>query len=97
MRYYELAELDAPPRPVGDTAMEFPPSLERRRIRGRIVVLVELGREGEVEDAHIDSSSLASFDDFVLGEVRKWRFTPPTREGRPVKARARVPLEIRIR
>jgi outer membrane biosynthesis protein TonB len=49
-----------------------------------------------VLDVKVDSSSLPAFDDFVRGEVAKWRFTPPTRQGLPVKAQARLPIPIQI-
>jgi len=60
------------------------------------VLLLELDPEGKVLDARIDSSDLPRFDQFVLHAVRDWRFTPPTRDGRPVRARARLPIPIQI-
>jgi TonB family protein len=96
LRIYETADLDRPPRVLSDTQLDFPERLLKRRTRGKIVLSVNLSREGDVVDAQVDSSTLSRFDDFVLGEVEKWKFTPPTRSGRPVKARTQVPLNIRI-
>ena len=48
-------------------------------------------------DVEVSSSNLPRFDDFVLREVRGWKFTPPTKEGKPVNAVARLPIPIRIR
>ena len=63
---------------------------------GTIVLLLKLNDEGDVLDVEIDSSNLPAFDAFVLGEVKRWRFTPPTQNGQPVKAKARLPIPIRI-
>jgi TonB family protein len=96
-RVYDWTDLDRAPSVLSDTELDFPEHLRKRRARGKIVLSVDLTREGEVAEAQIDSSTLSRFNDFVLGEVGKWRFTPPRRLGRPVKARTRVPLNIRIR
>ena len=48
---------------------------------------MHLSREGEVVDVQIDSSTLLRFNDFDLGEVGTWKFTPPTRNGHFMKAR----------
>ena len=93
---YDWTDLDRAPRVLSDTELDFPAHLLKRRARGKIVLSVNLTREGDVADVQIDSSTLSRFNDFVLGEVEKWKFTPPTRRGRPVKARTHVPLNIRI-
>ena len=66
-------------------------------MNGRVVLFVKLDENGEVLDVQLDRSNLPQFDAFVLGEVRDWRFTPPTQQGRPVKAMARLPIPINIR
>jgi protein TonB len=94
--FVDFLELDRMPRPIGVTGFDFPRHLRRQKVRGRIVLLIKLDEKGQVLDVQLDSSDLPAFDDFVLSEVRRWRFTPPTRQGRPVKARARLPIPIRI-
>jgi TonB family protein len=89
-------ELDEAPRPVSTARFDFPRDLLRRHVDGRVVVLLELSDRGEVLDASVESSSLPDFDPYVLEAVRAWRFTPPTRDGRPVHAQARLPIPIRI-
>jgi TonB family protein len=65
-------------------------------VRGEIVLLLELDPTGGVADVRIDSSDLPDFDRFVADEVRSWRFSPPTRQGRPVRAWARLPIPIHV-
>jgi TonB family protein len=66
-------------------------------VSGRIVLMLELSEAGKVLSVEIDSSDLPEFEDFVASAVRSWRFTPPTRGGRPVEAWARLPIPIRVR
>jgi membrane peptidoglycan carboxypeptidase len=93
---HDVVDLDQPPRPLGRHGFEFPTRLRREKVDGELVLLLELGRDGEVLDVRVDSSDLPEFDDFVAREVRSWRFTTPTLDGRPVNARARLPIAIQI-
>ena len=92
----DFSNLDQIPRPIGVTGLNFPRRLKKKKVSGEIVLLLKLDETGRVLDVQIDSSDLPSFNNFVLGEVSDWRFTPPTQMGRPVKAEARLPIPIRI-
>jgi TonB family protein len=92
----ELDGLDQMPRPIGVANLDFPRWLLRKKVSGRIVLLLDLDREGQVLDVQIDSSDLPDFNDFVSSEVKTWKFTPPTRRGHPVRAEARLPIPIEI-
>jgi protein TonB len=94
--FLDFSQLDQTPRPVGVFGFNFPRRLLREPARGRIVLLIKLSHAGEVLDVQIDSSNLPRFDDFVVGEVKGWKFTPPTKNGQPVNAVARLPIPIRI-
>jgi len=95
-RMYEAHELDQMPRPVGDPSIDLPLRLRRSRANGKIVVLLELDSNGDISNAEIDSSDLPRFNKFVLKQVKNWKFTPPTQGGRPVHARTRLPIPIRV-
>lgn len=84
------------PRPLGVAGFEFPRRLLRKKVDGRIVLLLKLSEEGRVLDVQVDSSDLPDFDAFVSREVRDWQFTPVVQEGHPIEARARLPIPIRI-
>jgi TonB family protein len=90
-------ELDQSPRPIGVAALEFPRHLRHKKVNGKVVLLLELSADGEVMDAKIDSSDLPAFNEFVAKTVKGWRFTPPTQGGRPVEAKARLPIPIQVR
>jgi periplasmic protein TonB len=94
--FVDFSNLDQVPRPIGVSGFNFPRRLLRKKVSGKVVLLVKLNAAGEVLEARVDSSTLPEFDDFVAGEVRRWRFTPPTVQGRPVKAMARLPIPIQI-
>ncbi len=94
--FVDFSNLDQVPRPIGVTGLNFPPRLLRKKVSGKIVLMLKLSSEGKVMDVEVASSTLPAFDDFVSGEVRRWKFTPPTQQGRPVNAQARLPIPIQI-
>jgi protein TonB len=94
--FVDFSELDQLPRPIGVSGFNFPRRLKKNKVSGKIYLMIQLDERGNVTTAEVDSSSLPEFDDFVAGEVRGWRFTPPTKGGEPVKAQARLPIPINI-
>ena len=95
--FVDFSDLDQLPRPIGVSGFRFPSRLKRKKASGKIVLIIKLDRDGSVINAEIDQSNLPKFNDFVRNEVASWKFTPPTRNGQPVKAHARLPIPIRIR
>ena len=94
--FVDFSDLDQIPRPIGVSGFNFPRRLRQQKVNGQIVLLLRLDENGQVLEAEIDDSDLPRFESFVLNEVKGWRFTPPTQDGRPVKAKARLPIPIRI-
>lgn len=94
--FVDFSSLDQMPRPIGVSGFNFPARLLKKKVSGKIVLLLKLSPEGKVLEVQVDSSTLPEFDDFVAGEVRRWKFTPPTQEGRPVNAQARLPIPITV-
>jgi protein TonB len=95
--FVDFSDLDQVPRPVAGSRLDFPNRLMRKSVSGQIVVLLKLGEDGEVLDVQLQQSDLPQFDDVVLGQVSKWRFTPPTQGGKPVRAQASLPIPIHIK
>jgi len=86
------------PRRTSSCSPEFPRRLKQKPANGRVVLLIKLDEEGQVVEAAVESSNLPEHDPFVLSafQSRKCRFTAPTKNGRPVRAQARLPIPIRI-
>jgi peptidoglycan glycosyltransferase len=93
----DAAELDEMLRPIVGGEIDLPRRLLRRRVEGQIVFAIELNRAGEVVALQVDSSNLPAFEKFVSQQVRSWKFTPPTRAGQPVEARAKLPISITLK
>ena len=94
--FVDFSNLDQTPRPIGVSGFNFPRRLRKKKVNGRVVLLIKLDERGRVLEVDLDNSTLPAFDNFVMGEVKKWKFTPPTQQGKPVKAKARLPIPINI-
>ena len=94
--FVDFSDLDQVPRPMPGSSLDFPRRLKRKPVNGRVVLLIKIGEDGRVLEAKVESSNLPDFEPIVEGQVSKWRFTPPTKEGTPVRAQARFPVPIRI-
>ena len=94
--FVDFSDLDQAPRPLPGSTLKFPRRLKRKAVTGRVILLVKLEETGRVLEAIVESSDLPEFEKIVARQVAEWRFTPPTRDGRPVRAQARFPIPIRI-
>ena len=94
--FVDFSDLDQVPKPLPGSKLDFPRRLKKKKVSGRVVLLIKLSETGEVLETEIESSNLPAFENIVAKLVRKWRFTPPTQNGTPVRAQARFPIPIRI-
>ena len=94
--FIDFSDLDQVPRPMPGSNLDFPRRLKRKAVSGRVVLLIKLDEQGRVIKSTVESSTLPEFERIVASQVAKWRFTPPTRQGEPVRAQARFPVPIKI-
>ena len=82
-----------PPEPVSTPAPRYPSAALRRGIGGTARIRVTVAVDGSVERLELaDGSGNRDLDRAALETVRRWRFQPATRNGRPVSAEVVVPI-----
>lgn len=82
---------------LSNPAPAYPPMSRRRREEGQVLLAVSVGVEGAAEQVEIhESSGFRRLDEAALQAVRRWRFVPAQREGRPVAAQVVVPIIFRL-
>jgi protein TonB len=64
------------------------------RISGTVLIGLVVGSNGEPRDVHVVKSLEKDIDESAVNAVRKWRFEPAKKEGKPVAVR--VTVEIRF-
>jgi TonB-like protein len=85
---YSIEDKDViPPMPVDQTMPAMPPDI-RLLIKGtRTTGIIDLviDEAGRVVDATLRQSLNAGFDPVMLRSVRRWKYTPATKDGTPVR------------
>ncbi len=87
-----LADLDQRPRPIFQTAPNYPQELRKRNLEGSVQVVFLVDREGKVVGPKVEKSTNPSFDRPALEAVRQWKFEAGTRNGEKVSFKMRVPI-----
>ena len=88
---------DASPIASSQVLPKYPASALRAGETGTVLVLASIDRTGvPIEVSLDDRSGNRDFDRSALQAVRQWRFQPALRDGKPVAATVRVPVEFAL-
>jgi TonB family protein len=85
-----------PARVIFQVHPMYPYAMARYGIRGEVVIDFVVDEQGQVRNTVIFQSDNPAFDEPALTALRKWKFQPATRDGRPVKSSQRVPMVFRM-
>ena len=91
---YSIGELDRKPRLIRNPSVSFPRSI-RNASSGRVVVRVAILPSGRSQYVSLISSTHPELVSLARRIANGSRFTPPTRQGRPVKAVMIWPITIK--
>ena len=84
---FDSEALDRPLTPLSQSPFIYPLRAKRLGIEGWVKVKLLISRDGTVEQVHIlDAEPLEMFEDTVERGIRRWRFTPGTVQGQPVRS-----------
>lgn len=90
--------IDSPPVPVSSPAPQYPRAALRRRESGNVLLRVHVGADGVPYAVDLVSGSGSRhLDRAATDAVRKWRFRPAMRDGRPVSGAVQVPISFNPR
>lgn len=85
--------VDSPPVVVSNPAPTYPRAALRRRESGTVVLRVRVDPGGVPADVSLVQGSGSRYLDRAASEaVRRWRFRPAMRDGRPVSGEVQVPI-----
>jgi len=87
------------PRPLqgSSPAPDYPASARRSGLEGLVKLRVSVSAEGAAEAIEIEvSSGHAALDRAAVDAVRRWRFEPARRDGRPIAGQILVPVRFRL-
>ncbi len=96
-RIYRMSSEIAAPALVQNSAPRYPEIDARLRREGRVVLLLVVERDGAVSSAKVLRSASKSMDQAAVDAVKKWRYSPATLNGRPVRVSLVVGVDFALR
>ncbi|MFQ3270298.1 MAG: protein TonB [Lentimonas sp.] len=87
LEIFELGDVDSAPKPLTQIRFSYPAAAKRRGIKGVVKIEYIVNENGRVEHITIIKSPHPSLADATGNVIRRVRFTPATKDGRPVKVR----------
>jgi TonB family protein len=84
VEYKEFAQRGLATRALEKPAPRYPKSMIDEGRSGAVKLRILIDTNGAVVDAKALSSTHPNFEPAAIAAVRKWRYSPPTLEGKPV-------------
>lgn len=88
------ADATTPPHVLEHVDPVYPPAKLADGIDTTVILLITVEKDGSVSEATVAESGGAEFDEAALAAARRWRFSPASRGGAPIRARIRVPFHF---
>ncbi len=90
-------EVDEYPEPIVYVQPEYPKEALEKGLEGKVLVEAVIDENGNVIDARIKYSDNEIFNEAALAAMRKMKFKPAKRNGRPVKVRVIQPFTFKLK
>jgi periplasmic protein TonB len=75
----------------------YPDSAKKAQLEDQVIVRYVIGKDGRVSDVQIIShANNPVFDESVLDAIRKWRFRPMVKEGKPVEVAHELAINFEL-
>jgi len=87
------SQLDSQPQATNRASPRLNPDL-RKQIKGKVEVLLIIGKDGAVQKAEILSTPNPAANAACIEAARQWRFQPGSRGGKPVQFKLKLPFRF---
>lgn len=96
VQLFDVRDLDEIPRPVRQVAMQVPSRFKRERISGTVVLEIQIDEQGRTTVLRVVETSSPELNENAIKAAEQFRWTAPTKNGEPVKARYELPIGFRF-
>jgi TonB family protein len=81
-----------PPRAIYSPDPEYPRKAHKPRHQDTVVLRLIVGSDGLPHDMKVTRSLSPEFDEEAMDSVKKWKFDPATKDGKPVSVLINVEI-----
>lgn len=86
-----------PPKVMYSPEPDFSEEARHARYQGIVMMHIVIDTNGNVDDIRIDRALGKGLDENAVSAVKKWKFSPATREGQPVSVSMTVEVSFNLR
>jgi protein TonB len=96
LQIFEIGDLDRVPRRLSGVNPSYPRDMQRQRITGEVRLVLLIDENGSVSVMEVQQTPHAGFVEPVTKAVNTWKFEPPVKDGKRVRARYILPLDFSL-
>jgi TonB family protein len=75
---------------------KYPKRERKARHTGAVILALVVGTDGIPRDITVSSPLSPEFDEAAIDAVKKWKFSPATRDGKPIATQVKVEVNFRL-
>jgi len=94
-RVYSRKDHPKPPRPIYSPDPDYPDEARKSGKEGTVVLWLVVGSNGLPSDIRVARSLSPILDEAAVNAVKKWRFVPATKDGKPGAVQINVEINFR--
>ena len=94
---YQVNDGVTPPRAIHSPSPKHPKAARKDRYQGTAVLWLVVDKEGLPRDIKVVRSLRSDLDLAAVDAVKKWKFAPATKDGKPVPVQVNVEVSFRLR
>ena len=91
---YRMGRGVSPPRPLYTPSPEISPEAKEAKYQATVVVMAIVSGGGDVTDAKVVNAAGMGLDERAVEAVRRWKFKPATKDGKPVAVKVTLEVEF---
>ena len=85
-----------PPRPTYSPEPDYSNEARKRKIEGVVTLAVVITSAGQTTQIRVLTSRGYGLDEKAIEAVRKWKFKPATKDGKPVSVEIALEIDFRL-
>ena len=85
------------PTPIRRITPVYPEQCKKDKIEGTVILEIEINAEGNVIDARVLKSDHPDLDEAAMEAIKKWKYEPVLKEGKPVPVVFAVAINFWLR
>jgi TonB family protein len=93
---YKCQDVSTMARLIKSTSASFSEQARRDKVQGIAVLLIVVTSEGRATDIRVRDGIGHGLDEEAVKAVRKWKFAPATKDGKPVAVQVAIEVDFHL-